>query len=71
VSRDGLWRAQTPQAFRYEAILAAHLTGDAAAADDVEIARAAGLRVRVVEGAEENFKITLPRDLVRAAQLLG
>ena len=71
VARDGLWRAQTPQAFRFDAILAAHVTGDAAAADDVEIARAAGLRVRVVEGAEENFKITLPRDLARAEELLG
>lgn len=71
VPRDGLWRAQTPQAFRFDAILAAHVTGDAAAADDVEIARAAGLRVRVVEGAEENFKITLPRDLARAEELLG
>lgn len=70
VSRDGLWRAQTPQAFRFDAILAAHVAGDAAAADDVEIARAAGLRVRVVEGAEENFKITLPRDLARAEDLL-
>jgi 2-C-methyl-D-erythritol 4-phosphate cytidylyltransferase len=71
VARDGLWRAQTPQAFRFDAILAAHVTGDAAAADDVEIARAAGLRVRVVEGAEENFKITLPRDLARAERILA
>lgn len=71
VPRDGLWRAQTPQAFRYDAILAAHASGDADAADDVEIARSAGLTVRVVEGVEENFKITLPRDLERAARLLA
>ena len=71
VSREGLWRAQTPQAFRFDAILAAHVTGDAAAADDVEIACTAGLRVRVIEGAEDNFKITLPRDLARAEELLG
>lgn len=71
VSREGLWRAQTPQAFRFEPILAAHATGDAAAADDVEIARSVGLTVRVVEGAEENFKITLPRDLARAEQVLA
>ena len=70
VSRDSLWRAQTPQAFRYEAILAAHANGDVGAADDVEIARNAGLTVRVVKGAEENFKITLPEDLVRAEQVL-
>ncbi len=71
VSRGGLWRAQTPQAFRYEAILAAHDQGDGTAADDVEIARQAGLTVRVVEGSEENFKITLPRDLDRAERLLA
>jgi 2-C-methyl-D-erythritol 4-phosphate cytidylyltransferase len=71
VSRDGLWRAQTPQAFRYEAILAAHAGGDAAAADDVAIARQMGLTVRVVEGTEQNFKITLPRDLDRAEQILA
>ena len=70
VSRDSLWRAQTPQAFRYTAILAAHATGDAAAADDVEIARKAGMTVRVVEGSEDNFKITLPRDLERAEHVL-
>lgn len=71
VPRDGLWRAQTPQAFRYDAILAAHAAGDADAADDVAIARQADLTVRVVEGVEENFKITLPRDLDRAARLLA
>lgn len=70
VSRESLWRAQTPQAFRYEAILAAHANGDVGAADDVEIARNAGLTVRVVKGTEENFKITLPEDLVRAEQVL-
>lgn len=71
VARDGLWRAQTPQAFRYEAILAAHAEGDAGATDDVAIARTAGLSVRVVEGDEMNFKITLPRDLERARRILG
>ena len=70
VSREGLWRAQTPQAFRYPAILAAHIQGDAAAADDVEIACSAGLQVRVVEGNERNFKITTPRDFERAERMI-
>jgi 2-C-methyl-D-erythritol 4-phosphate cytidylyltransferase len=70
VSRNGLWRAQTPQAFNYVSILAAHAAVDGDALDDVEIARSAGLKVRVVEGDENNFKITLPRDLDRAAKLL-
>ena len=71
VPREGLWRAQTPQAFRYAAILAAHANGDGDAADDVAIARQAGLTVRVVEGSEDNFKITLPRDLERAERMLS
>jgi 2-C-methyl-D-erythritol 4-phosphate cytidylyltransferase len=71
VSRDGLWRAQTPQAFRYEAILKAHQTLTSEATDDVEVARLAGLAVKVVEGEEDNFKITLPRDLTRAEQVLA
>ncbi|MEM6938767.1 MAG: 2-C-methyl-D-erythritol 4-phosphate cytidylyltransferase [Pseudomonadota bacterium] len=66
VPRDGLWRAQTPQGFHFEALLAAHQIASADAADDVEIARAAGLRVHVVRGAGENFKITTPDDLARA-----
>ena len=70
VPRDGLWRAQTPQAFRYPAILAAHTEVHVDAVDDVEIARSAGLTVRVVEGDEVNFKITLPRDMERAEQML-
>ena len=70
VSREGLWRAQTPQAFRFKAILAAHAQGDATAADDVEIACSAGLQVRVVEGHERNFKITSPRDFERAERMI-
>lgn len=70
ISRTGLWRAQTPQAFRYNAILEAHSHGDAHAADDVETARQAGLSVHIVEGSENNFKITRPKDLERAKRLL-
>lgn len=71
VSREGLWRAQTPQAFRYQAILAAYMEDGINAADDVEVARAAGLNVCVVEGEETNFKITLPADLTRAERFLA
>lgn len=71
VPRDGLWRAQTPQGFRFDAILDAHRNLDAEAADDVEVARRAGLSVQVVEGEEDNFKITRPRDLARAEQVLA
>ena len=71
VPRDGLFRAQTPQAFDFAAILAAHRTHAGEAADDVEIARAAGLDVRIVEGDEDNIKLTWPGDFARAERILG
>lgn len=66
VDRTGLWRAQTPQAFRFPEILAAHRGYKGVADDDVAVARAAGLPVAIVPGSELNFKITTPDDLVRA-----
>jgi len=69
--RAGLYRAQTPQGFRYGAILAAHHDHPGGAADDVEVARASGLDVAIVEGDEANMKITGPGDFARAAHLMG
>ena len=68
--RTGLYRAQTPQGFRYAAILAAHRDHPGGAADDVEVARANGLEVAIVEGDEANLKITGPGDFARAEQLM-
>lgn len=68
--RDGLWRAQTPQAFRFEPILAAHRAHRGGAADDVAVARAAGLDVAIVEGDEDNLKLTFPGDMARARAIL-
>ncbi len=72
-ARDGLWRAQTPQGFGLEAIRAAHgalaATGGTAA-DDVAVARAAGLTVAITPGDEANLKITAPGDFDRAARLV-
>lgn len=68
--RAGLWRAQTPQGFRYDAILAAHRAHAGPAADDVEVARAAGLDVAIVEGDEANLKLTYPGDFARAEAIL-
>ncbi len=68
--RAGLLRAQTPQGFHYEAILAAHMKHSGAAADDVEVARAAGLDVAIVAGDEDNLKLTYPGDLARAEVML-
>jgi 2-C-methyl-D-erythritol 4-phosphate cytidylyltransferase/2-C-methyl-D-erythritol 2,4-cyclodiphosphate synthase len=65
VPRDGLFRAQTPQAFRFDALLAAHRAGDGSATDDAALLEAAGLPVALVPGAEQNIKITWPEDLLR------
>ena len=70
VDRAGLYRAQTPQAFRLAPILAAHLAHPGGAADDVEVARAAGLDVAIVEGEETNLKLTFPGDFARAEAIL-
>ncbi|MGB0497788.1 MAG: bifunctional 2-C-methyl-D-erythritol 4-phosphate cytidylyltransferase/2-C-methyl-D-erythritol 2,4-cyclodiphosphate synthase [Rubricella sp.] len=64
--REGLLRAQTPQAFRFDAILAAHREHPEDWPDDVAAARAAGLAVAAVPGDERNFKITTPGDFARA-----
>ena len=69
--RDGLYRAQTPQGFDYASICAAYADFNGVAADDVEVARAAGMDVVVVPGHEDNLKITLPGDFARAERILG
>lgn len=71
LDRAPLWRAQTPQAFRYRAILAAHraLAGRNLS-DDAAVAEQAGLRVGVTLGDEANLKITTPEDLARAERHL-
>jgi len=72
VDRSALWRAQTPQAFRFADILAAHRQAKGAAmTDDAAVAEAAGLPVKLVMGADDNFKITTADDLRRAERLVG
>jgi len=68
--RDGLFRAQTPQGFHFDAILAAHRAHPGGATDDVAVARAAGLDVTIVPGDPDNLKITGPADFARAERLL-
>lgn len=65
--RDGLWRAQTPQGFHFPALLSAHRqVHDETAADDAALARAAGLRVSLTRGCEDNVKLTRSDDFERA-----
>ncbi len=65
VPRAGLHRAQTPQAFRFADLLAAHRAATGEATDDAQLLEAAGLPVALVEGDDSNVKITWPGDLAR------
>ncbi len=70
VARNGLYRAQTPQGFRFAEILAAHRAAAAAGRDDFTddsaVAEWHGLRVAIVEGAEINRKLTTVADIRQA-----
>lgn len=68
--RAGLFRAQTPQGFAYDAIVAAYAAYEGEADDDVAVARAAGLAVRIVAGHEDNLKLTFAPDFGRAEAIL-
>lgn len=64
VSRERLWRAQTPQAFSREVFLKiCSSDGAAAATDEASLAEAAGVRVKMVEGSALNMKIATREDL--------
>ena len=73
VPRANLWRAQTPQVFRFAALLEAHravaslgASEASALTDDAAVAERAGLRVVMVPGSEDNSKITTNDDLRHA-----
>jgi len=70
VDRAGLWRAQTPQGFRFGDILAAHERARAAGledmTDDAAVAEWAGLPVALVLGSAANAKLTIPEDFAMA-----
>ena len=70
VPRDGLWRAQTPQAFRLQALRSA-LLSVTHATDEASAVEAQGLRPRLVAGSPANLKITDPADLALAASILA
>jgi 2-C-methyl-D-erythritol 4-phosphate cytidylyltransferase/2-C-methyl-D-erythritol 2,4-cyclodiphosphate synthase len=72
IDRSDLWRAQTPQGFKFKPILEAHrrFTG-AAMTDDAAVAEAAGMEVAIVLGSERNFKVTTQEDMAMAEAFLG
>ncbi|MGE0745323.1 MAG: bifunctional 2-C-methyl-D-erythritol 4-phosphate cytidylyltransferase/2-C-methyl-D-erythritol 2,4-cyclodiphosphate synthase [Rhodospirillales bacterium] len=70
VDRTGLWRAQTPQGFRYRDILDAHRAAEGLSlTDDAAVAEHAGLTVGLVLGNEDNFKVTTQEDYRRAVRI--
>lgn len=72
VSRDGLWRAQTPQGFPRDVIVRAHRearTKRIEATDDAALCEALGIPVAVVRGSERAMKVTEEGDFARAEAL--
>ena len=71
VRRDELYRAQTPQAFRYHLLRALHATGGSGATDDASLLEMAGHPVAIVPGSEDNIKLTYTEDFVRLERALA
>jgi 2-C-methyl-D-erythritol 4-phosphate cytidylyltransferase/2-C-methyl-D-erythritol 2,4-cyclodiphosphate synthase len=70
MDRAGIWTVQTPQGFSYSKILSAHREARAAGlshfTDDAAVAEHAGLAVALVEGDDDNCKLTTSHDIARA-----
>jgi len=75
VDRSQLWLIQTPQIFRFEDINLAHQKaikdGWEEATDDAFLIEKMGIPVKIIEGEENNIKVTTPRDLDIARFLLS
>jgi 2-C-methyl-D-erythritol 4-phosphate cytidylyltransferase len=70
--RDHLWRAQTPQMFRYRVLIEALRRADiAAVTDESSAVEQTGARPRLVPGSAANFKVTYPEDLALAELILA
>ena len=73
LERGKLWRALTPQCFRYELLRRAYeqaLAGGSEATDDSALVERLGAEVSIVEGDACNVKITTPQDIALAEILL-
>jgi 2-C-methyl-D-erythritol 4-phosphate cytidylyltransferase len=76
LDRRRIWRAQTPQAFRYDLLMRANEDARASdlpaamATDDSFLVERLGAPVAIVEGLANNIKITTPEDLILAEKLL-
>jgi len=74
VEREGLWRVQTPQAFRYDLLGEAFRNAQADSfygTDEAALIEHLGQEVRVVDGSEWNLKITRQEDLVLGESIVA
>jgi 2-C-methyl-D-erythritol 4-phosphate cytidylyltransferase/2-C-methyl-D-erythritol 2,4-cyclodiphosphate synthase len=71
VSREFLFRAQTPQAFSYALLRELHASAPVGATDDASILEAAGHKVALVAGHEDNIKLTYKQDLQRLERIVS
>jgi 2-C-methyl-D-erythritol 4-phosphate cytidylyltransferase len=70
--RDALWRALTPQMFRYGLLVEAlYKTRASNPTDESAAIEALGLHPRLVRGAATNIKVTYPEDIVLAEHILA
>lgn len=72
--RETIWQAQTPQAFRFGVIYAAHQAAETdqfMSTDDSSLVERSGGRVCIVRGDYRNIKITTPEDLILAESFLA
>src|SRR6185437_15844160 len=71
-AREGLYRAQTPQGFRFATLLALHRAAtDRTVTDDASLLERVGEPVLMVAGSEDNIKLTYPEDRVRLERILA
>jgi len=73
VARDGLWRALTPQMFRYGLLrraLRLCIERDRPVTDEASAIESMGLQPRLVRGRTDNIKVTNPEDAALAEAIL-
>ena len=74
IDRKDLWRALTPQVFRYGLLhraLCLCIERDRAVTDEAAAVESLGLQPRLVRGHADNIKITDPGDAALAAAILA
>ena len=73
LNRENIWTVQTPQAFDYKLLLDAYQKAKEdgfVGTDDSSLVERIGVKIRVLEGEENNIKITTKEDLILAEQIL-